>query len=218
MDRVGAGVRVRVKICGITRAEDALLAAACGADAIGMVHWAGSRRAVSLGQARAIAAVLPPFVCAVALFVDPSAEEVQRVIDATRPGLLQFHGDEEPGFCAGFGLPYIKAVKIGAAAPDAAALGYHARACGLLLDTHDPVAVGGTGRAFDWSLAPAAAARPIILAGGLHAGNVATAIAQVRPFAVDVSSGVEASPGIKDRVKVREFMRAVAVANAALRD
>ena len=115
-------------------------------------------------------------------------------------------------------MPYIKAVKIGAAAPDAAALGYHARARGLLLDTHDPVAVGGTGRAFDWSLAPVGTARAIILAGGLHAGNVATAIAQVRPYAVDVSSGVEAAPGIKDAAKVREFMRAVAAANAAHRD
>ena len=117
--------------------------------------------------------------------------------------------------CAAFGVPYIKAVKIAGAAPDDAVLGYHARARGLLLDVHDPVAVGGTGRAFDWSLAPVGATRPIILAGGLHAQNVAAAIRQVRPFAVDVSSGVEVSPGIKDGARIREFMRAVAAVNAA---
>ncbi len=211
-------MRVRVKICGITRESDALLAAGAGADAIGFVHWAASRRAVSPEQARAIAAVLPPFVATVALFVDPSMDEVRRVLDATRPDLLQFHGDEDPGFCAGFGLPYIKAVKIGATAPAAAVLGYHALARGLLLDTHDPAAVGGTGRAFDWSLAPQGIARPIVLAGGLNAQNVARAIAQVRPYAVDVSSGVESAPGIKDAARVREFMRAVAAVNAAGRD
>jgi phosphoribosylanthranilate isomerase len=208
-------VRVRVKICGITREEDALVAATAGADAIGFVHWAGSRRAVSAERARAIAAVLPPFVTTVALFVDPAADEVRRVIAEARPDLLQFHGDEDPAFCAGFGVPYIKAVKIGAAAPGAALLGYHAGARGLLLDTHDPVVVGGTGRAFDWSLVPSGRERPLILAGGLHAGNVAAAIRLVRPFAVDVSSGVEAGPGIKDAARVREFMQAVATAGAA---
>lgn len=211
-------MRVRVKICGITREADALLAADAGADAIGFVHWAGSRRAVTPGQARAIAAVLPPFLGTVALFVDPTADEVRRVIDATRPDLLQFHGDEEPAFCASFGVPYIKAVKIGAAAPVAGALGYHARARGLLLDTHDPVAVGGTGRAFDWTLVPAGLAKPVILAGGLNAANVAAAVRLVKPYAVDVSSGVESAPGIKDAAKVREFMRAVAAVNAAARD
>lgn len=211
-------MRVRVKICGITREADALLAADAGADAIGFVHWTGSRRAVRPEQARAIAAVLPPFVATVALFVDPSMDEVRRVLDATRPDLLQFHGDEDPGFCAGFGLPYIKAVKIGATAPAATVLGYHALARGLLLDTHDPAAVGGTGRAFDWSLAPRGSARPIVLAGGLNAQNVARAIAQVRPYAVDVSSGVESAPGIKDAARVREFMQAVAAVNAADRD
>jgi phosphoribosylanthranilate isomerase len=215
---VRSTVRVRVKICGITREADALLAADAGADAIGFVHWAGSRRAVTPERARAITAELPPFVGTVALFVDPSVDEVRRVIDATRPDLLQFHGDEEPGFCAGFGVPYIKAVKIGAAAPEARVLGYHALARGLLLDTHDPAAVGGTGRAFDWTLVPQGLARPIILAGGLNAQNVAQAIRQVRPYAVDVSSGVESAPGIKDAAAVREFMRAVAAVNAASGD
>lgn len=205
-------MRVRVKICGITREHDALLAAAAGADAIGFVHWARSPRAVSVERARAIAAALPPFVSTVALFVDPSADEVRRVIDGVRPDLLQFHGDEAPAFCAGFGVPYIKALKIRDRAPDAAVLGYHAGARGLLLDTHDPVAVGGTGRSFDWSLAPSDARRPIVLAGGLDAGNVAQAIAAVRPWAVDVSSGVESAPGIKDEARLGAFMRAVAAA------
>ena len=161
-------MRVRVKICGITREADALLAADAGADAIGLVHWAGSRRAVTPARARAITAVLPPFVATVALFVDPSADEVRRVVDATRPDLLQFHGDEDPGFCAGFGVPYIKAVKIGAAPPAPGVLGYHALARGLLLDTHDPAAAGGTGRAFDWSLAPRGSARRLRNRGQAH--------------------------------------------------
>jgi phosphoribosylanthranilate isomerase len=214
---VVAKVRVRVKICGITREQDALAAAGAGADAIGFVHCAASRRAVTPERARAIASVLPPFVGTVALFVDPTADEVRRIVDVTRPDLLQFHGDEDPAFCEGFGVPYIKAVKIATAAPDAAALGYHARARGLLLDTHDPAAAGGTGRAFDWRLVPADAKRPLILAGGLDAGNVGAAIGLVRPFAVDVSSGVETAPGIKDGTKLREFMRAVAAACAAIR-
>lgn len=211
-------MRVRVKICGITREADALAAAEAGADAVGFVHWARSGRAVSAERARAISAVLPPFVSTVALFVDPEPATVRQVIALSRPDLLQFHGDEDEGFCASFGVPYIKAVKIGTTAPDASLLGYHARARGLLLDTHDPVAVGGTGRAFDWNLAPAGLARPLILAGGLHAGNVAAAIRLVRPFAVDVSSGVETAPGIKEGARIREFVRAVAAASAAVFD
>lgn len=146
-------MRIRVKICGITREQDALLAAEAGADAIGL-HWARSPRAVDVQRARSIQAQLPPFVSTVALFVDPSADTVWQVIEATRPDLLQFHGNEEPSFCSAFGVPYIKALKITDRAPDATALGYHAQARGFLLDSHDPVAIGGTGRAFDWSLAP----------------------------------------------------------------
>ncbi|HMV72114.1 MAG TPA: phosphoribosylanthranilate isomerase [Pseudomonadales bacterium] len=206
-------MRIRVKICGITREQDALLAAEAGADAIGFVHWARSPRAVDVQRARSIQAQLPPFVSAVALFVDPSADTVWQVIEATRPDLLQFHGNEEPSFCSAFGVPYIKALKITDRAPDATALGYHAQARGFLLDSHDPVAIGGTGRAFDWSLAPHATMRPIVLAGGLNAANVGRAIAIVRPWAVDVSSGVESAPGIKDEARLRAFMQAVAAAS-----
>lgn len=207
-------MRVRVKICGITREQDALLAADAGADAVGFVLWAPSRRAIAPRQARRIASRLPPFVTTVALFVDPSADEVREAIELLRPDLLQFHGDEEPTFCNAFGVPYIKALKIDDRTPDAAALRYHAQACGLLLDSHDPVAVGGTGRRFDWTLAPPGTRQRIILAGGLDATNVAQAIAQVRPWAVDVSSGVEASPGIKDEARLHAFMRAVAAAGS----
>ena len=206
-------MRIRVKICGITREQDALLAAEAGADAIGFVHWARSPRAVDVQRARSIQAQLPPFVSAVALFVDPSADTVWQVIEATRPDLLQFHGNEEPSFCSAFGVPYIKALKITDRAPDATALGYHAQARGFLLDSHDPVAIGGTGRAFDWSLAPHATMRPVVLAGGLNAANVGRAIAIVRPWAVDVSSGVESAPGIKDEARLRAFMQAVAAAS-----
>lgn len=207
-------MRIRVKICGITREQDALLAAEAGADAIGFVHWTRSPRAVDVQRARSIQAQLPPFVSTVALFVDPSADAVWQVIEATRPDLLQFHGNEEPSFCGAFGVPYIKALKVTDRAPDATTLGYHAQARGLLLDSHDPVAVGGTGRAFDWSLAPHATMRPIVLAGGLNAANVGRAIAIVRPWAVDVSSGVESAPGIKDEARLRAFMQAVTSASA----
>ncbi len=203
-------MRIRVKICGITREQDAVSAAEAGADALGFVHWARSPRAIDAERARQIAALLPPFVSTVALFVDPSADEVRRVIDVLRPDLLQFHGEETPAFCSAFGVPYIKALAIDDRAPDAAALGYHAQARGLLLDSHDPQAIGGTGRAFDWTLAPHAQGRRIVLAGGLNADNVARAITLVRPWAVDVSSGVESAPGIKDEARVRAFMRAVA--------
>ena len=206
-------MRVRVKICGVTRPEDGLLAAQEGADAVGMVFWRGSPRVVSISRAQAIRAVLPPFVAPVALFVNPSAEEVDSVIGQVRPALLQFHGDEAASFCSGFGLPYVKAVKVGEAGLLAAELGCHPDACGLLLDSHDPVRVGGTGQPFDWSLVPGRLSRPIIAAGGLTAQNVEEAIRRLRPWAVDVSSGVERSPGVKDAGRLREFMRRVAAVN-----
>jgi phosphoribosylanthranilate isomerase len=191
------------------------MVAAAGADAIGLVHWAPSSRAVELARARAIRAALPPFVSAVALFVDPAAEEVYRVLDATRPDLLQFHGEEDEGFCLRFGVPYIKAMKVTEAAPAQALRDYHAGACGILLDSHDPVTVGGTGRTFDWTRAPGADMRPLLVAGGLRPDNVGQAIRLLRPYAVDVSSGVESAPGVKCAHKVRAFMDAV---NAAMTD
>ena len=198
-------MRVRVKICGITRAHDAEVVAHAGADAIGLVFWSRSRRAVEVAQARTIVAVLPPFVARVALFVDPEAGEVQRVLDELRPDLLQFHGNEPDEFCACFGVPYIKALRVGASTPEARELSAWPGARGLLFDTEDAVHAGGSGRVFDWNLLPAASDRPLILAGGLHGGNVGEAIRRTRPWAVDVSSGVEQAPGIKDARRVQDL-------------
>ena len=209
-------MRVRVKICGITSLGDAQLAAAAGVDAVGMVFCTGSPRAVDVQVARDIVAAVGPFICTVALFVNPTRSEVEDVISGVKPDLLQFHGDEPQQFCEGFGVPYIKVLKVGSSRVDAALLASHPAARGLLLDTLDPQRHGGTGRRFDWSLAPAGSGRPIVLAGGLDADNVEEGIRSVRPWAVDVSSGVESSPGQKDPVKVGRFMRAVERANVAL--
>ena len=210
-----AAMRVRVKICGIARPADAEIAAQAGADALGLVFYAKSPRCVDTDIARDIVAAAGPFVTTVALFVNPSPVEVERVIQAVRPSMLQFHGEEPAEFCERFGLPYLKAVRVGANALDASALNAHPRATGLLLDTLDPRAHGGTGRRFDWSLVPQDAPRPLVVAGGLDAGNVEAAIDTIRPWAVDVSSGVESAPGRKEPGKIHEFMRAVARANAA---
>ncbi len=208
-------MRVRVKICGIARPADAEIAAQAGADALGIVFYAKSPRCVEIGLGREIVAAAGPFVTTVALFVNPSRQEVDRVISTVRPAMLQFHGEEPPGFCEGFGLPYLKALRVGAAAPDASMLTAHRAASGLLLDTYDPRAHGGTGRSFDWSLVPRSTSRRLVVAGGLDAGNVEAAIGATRPWAVDVSSGVESAPGCKDSGKIHEFLRAVARANAA---
>jgi phosphoribosylanthranilate isomerase len=200
--------RTRVKICGITRIDDALAAAYAGADAIGLV-FAPSPRRVAVGQAAAILRALPPFVAGVALFVNPSHDEVARVIDEVGPDWLQFHGEESPDFCAAFGRPYFKAARVrpGLNLIEYAALYGDARA--LLLDAWSPDAHGGTGHRFDWTLIPADLPKPVILAGGLETGNVAQAIHAVRPWAVDISSGVEAAKGIKDSAKIAAFMKEV---------
>lgn len=210
-------MRVRVKICGITLPGDAAMTAAAGADALGLVFYPASPRAVDPGAAGEIAAAAGPFVNMVALFVNPHADEVWRVLGLMRPDLLQFHGNEPAPFCEQFGVPYIKVIGVADRAPGAVDLAAYPRARGLLIDTHDPLRHGGTGRAFDWSLMPAAARQPLVLAGGLDPDNVESAVLLVRPWAVDVSSGVELSPGRKDATKVEQFMRAVARANAALR-
>ena len=154
---------------------------------------------------------------AVALFVNPTVDEVQRVLGEVRPDVLQFHGDESEMFCAGFGVPYIKAVKVMADPASVVELAQHPTASALLLDSFDAVRVGGTGKVFDWRRVPPASSRRVIVAGGLDALNVGQAIAQLRPFAVDVSSGVEAAPGCKDGTRLASFMHAVAVANERLR-
>ena len=196
-----------VKICGITRVEDALVAAHAGANAIGMIFYAGSSRLVAHDVARRVVDALPAFVTPVALFVDAGAIEVERVVREVKPQLLQFHGDETPEFCTSFGMPYIKAAKV---RPGVDLLQYARRyptAKGLLLDAFVDGSQGGTGSTFDWALIPDQLPLPLILAGGLHQGNVADAIRRVRPWAVDVSSGVEASKGIKDAAKIAAFIR-----------
>ncbi len=196
-----------VKICGITRAEDALAAAQAGAHAIGLVFHRASPRYVAPAAAREIVRRLPPFVTAVGLFVDLDAAEVRSVLEQVSVQLLQFHGSEPPDYCAGFPLPYLKAVRV---RPGVDLLQYAARyssATGLLLDAFSESAHGGTGAAFDWTLIPARLPLPVVLAGGLTPQNVAEAVRRVRPWAVDVSSGVEQSKGIKDAVKIAAFIR-----------
>lgn len=202
-------MRTRVKICGVTRQQDADFAAESGADAIGLVFYPPSPRAVTVAQAKQIISGLPPFVTVVALFVNPEKEEVLHCLNALSIDILQFHGDENPAFCAQFGKPYMKAIRM---KPDTdlttLATDYQS-AAGLLLDSYQPGVPGGTGVAFDWSLV-SQINKPIILAGGLNADNVAEAIQQVRPFAVDVSGGVESEKGIKSNEKISTFMREVA--------
>lgn len=200
---------VRSKICGITRIEDALAAAHAGADAIGLVFYAKSPRAVNVQQARAIIAALPPFVTTTGLFVNASRCELGEILDAVPLDLLQFHGDETPAECEGYHSPYIKALRVRPGDDLQAACRAYRNASGILLDTFVAGVPGGTGEAFDWSLVPEHLDKPIVLAGGLHAGNVAQAITQVKPWAVDVSGGVESSKGIKDHGKIDAFIKAV---------
>jgi phosphoribosylanthranilate isomerase len=198
-----------VKICGITRADDALAAARLGAHALGFVFFARSPRHMTSERAAGIVRKLPPFVTAVGLFVNPEADEVERVLDEVPLDLLQFHGEETPAFCAQFGMPYIKAARV---RPGLDLLQYaqlYRTARGLLLDTFVDGMHGGTGTAFDWSLIPSQLPLPVILSGGLDPANVAIAIRRVRPWAVDVSSGVEVSPGIKDERKMAAFFQDV---------
>lgn len=202
-------MRTRIKICGITRLDDGLAAARLGADAIGLVFAEKSPRRVEVAQAAAIARALPPFVATVALFVNPDPALVQRVIAELRPTLLQFHGEEAAGFCSAFGTPYLKAIRVRPETDLLQCATEFAGAAGLLLDAYAPDAHGGTGHRFDWSLIPAGLPLPVILAGGLEPGNVAEAVRQVRPWAVDVSSGVEAAKGIKDAAKVAGFISEV---------
>lgn len=199
----------RIKCCGMTRIEDALLAAQLGADAIGVVMTAKSKRQVSLKQAKAIVDAMPPFVTTVALCMDDDAGFVQEIIDSLRPSLLQFHGSESDEWCRQFGHPYLKAIAMGEGASALYQLRDHPHAAGLLLDGHGLGETGGSGKAFDWSLMPRDLKRPLMLAGGLTAANVAEAIRIARPWAVDVSSGIESAPGIKDAAKMRDFITAV---------
>lgn len=204
--------RPRVKICGITSNQDAQLAAISGADAIGLNFYSGSPRAVSSGEAARILDKLPAFITVVGLLVDPSEAEVQSVLDTGLINCLQFHGNETLTFCQSFGVPFIKAIRVDNFNQAKTKLDEFAPCSTVILDTFVQDMAGGTGVQFDWSIAARLVAEvdnQIILAGGLNAENVGTAINTVKPYGVDVSSGVETKPGVKDRVKVRAFFNAV---------
>jgi len=201
-------MRTRIKICGITRPADALAAAQAGADAIGLVFYPPSPRYLSAERALEIRDALPPFVQSVALFVNPDAAQVAQVIGRVRPAMLQFHGEESPDFCAQFNLPYLKACRVKKGVDALEYLRPFSRAAAWLFDSHVPE-YGGVGEAFDWSLVPAACDRPVILSGGLASGNIADAVRRVRPWGVDVSSGVESAKGIKDAAKIAAFIAEV---------
>ena len=201
-------MRTRVKVCGITRAQDAEVAARAGADAIGLVFYPPSPRYLSGERAVEIRDALPPFVQTVALFVNPDAAQVAQAIGRVRPALLQFHGEETPDFCAQFGVPYVKACRI---RPGVDALEYlrpFSGAAAWLFDSYVPE-YGGVGESFDLSLLPRSPGRPVILSGGLTRENVAEAIRRVRPWGVDVSSGVESAKGLKDAAKIAAFIAEV---------
>jgi phosphoribosylanthranilate isomerase len=202
-------LRVRVKICGITRVEDALNAVAQGADAIGLVFYKPSPRNVEIEQAIEIANKIPAFVTVVALFVNAEPDFVRKVISEVKLDLLQFHGDETPQECASYGMPFIKAIRVKSDTNLVQCAKDFSASKALLLDTFTDGVAGGTGHVFDWNLIPAALDKPVILAGGLTAQNVAQAITQVKPYAVDVSGGVEVSKGIKDAEKIAAFMQQV---------
>ena len=208
--------RTRIKICGITREEDLAAAVAAGADALGFVFYEPSPRYVSPGRAAQLIEQVPAFVSTVGLFVNASAQEVSAVMSRAPFDLLQFHGDEDAGFCSRFGKPWIKAARV---KPGVDLLEYASEfaeapgAAGLLLDAHVE-GYGGGGKTFDWSLIPRPLPLPLILSGGLHPGNIVEAVRTVRPWAVDVSSGVEVARGIKDMQKITEFVAGVRDADA----
>ncbi|MBI4809014.1 MAG: phosphoribosylanthranilate isomerase [Nitrosomonadales bacterium] len=199
----------RIKICGITREQDLRAAASSGADALGLVFYEKSPRHVTLPQAVKLAHAVPPFVTVVGLFVNPTVDYVREVLAKVPLDVLQFHGEEAPEFCRQFGKPYLKAIRVKAGVDLVECAARYADAQGLLLDAFVEGTQGGTGESFDWALIPQNLPLPVIMSGGLHAGNVAEAIRRVRPYAVDVSSGVEASKGIKDAAKVAAFIKEV---------
>lgn len=201
--------RIRIKFCGITRASDAAIAVALGVDALGFVFHPASPRNIEPAEAGAIIRSLPAFVSAVGLFVDAPLMKVHEIVGQTGLSLVQFHGEESPAYCEQYGRSYVKAVRVkDRHSVTEAALSYGG-ACALLLDTWHPQLAGGTGEAFDWSLVPAERSKPMILAGGLNSANVARAIREVAPFAVDVSGGIEQAKGLKDSAKMRLFVAEV---------
>lgn len=199
----------RIKICGITRVEDALAVAQSGADALGLVFYDKSPRHVTVQRAAQLAKALPPFVTVVGLFVNPTAAEVREILAQVTLDVLQFHGEEAPEFCAQFKRPYLKAIRVKPGVDLVQCAARYSGAQGLLLDACVEDTHGGTGESFDWALIPHDLPLPVILSGGLDSGNVGAAIITVSPYAVDVSSGVEAAKGIKDAAKVAAFVNEV---------
>ncbi len=199
----------RIKICGLTREQDVLAVASSGADAFGLVFYDKSPRHVEIVQAARLAQAAPPFVTVVGLFVNPSVDYVREVLAKVPLDVLQFHGEESPEFCRQFDRPYLKAIRVKQGVDLVECAARYADAQGLLLDAYVEGTQGGTGEAFDWKLIPQDLPLPVILSGGLHAGNVANGIRQVRPYAVDVSSGVEAAKGVKDAAKIAAFIKEV---------
>ena len=203
----------RIKICGITREEDARAAAQAGADALGLNFYAPSQRYIDLECARRIVAAVPPFVTIVALFVDEPAESVRRIVDGVAIDVLQFHGSESPEYCAQFNRPWMKAVRMKDGVDLAAEAAAYSESRGLLLDSWREGVPGGTGETFDWTRVGEGLALPLVLAGGLNADNVGEAILKLRPAAVDVAGGVESAPGQKDATRIRQFIEAVRAAD-----
>lgn len=200
----------RIKFCGFTRAEDVALAVELGVDFIGLIFAPKSPRRVSIDEARELRAFIPQGIRAVALLMDNGAGEVREIVEAVQPDVLQFHGGESDGFAAQFGLPFWKAIAMGAANGDVAReFPHYPNASAFLLDGHGAGEQGGSGKSFDWNLMPRSADKPVLLAGGLNAGNVARALRVAKPWGVDVSSGIESAPGIKDAPKMRAFVDAV---------
>lgn len=202
-------MRIRTKICGLTRQQDVAVAVAAGADALGLVFYPPSPRAVTPGQAADLIRHLPPFVMSVGLFVNPEPEWVQEVLQQVPLDLLQFHGDEPESFCASFGRPYIKALRMKPGFEPERVVDQWPSARGFLLDAYTPGTPGGTGEVFDWQRFPASEQHHWILAGGLTPDNVTQAIRITQPYAVDVSGGVESSRGIKCPTKIHAFLKAV---------
>ena len=208
--------QTRIKICGITTADDARAAVDHGADAIGLVFYARSPRSVTVQQAQQIVAAVPPFITVVALFVDEPADGISRILRSVPVDLVQFHGDETPAFCQQFGRPWIKALRVRPGVELEALCKDYQAGRGILLDSWQDGVPGGTGKSFDWDLAARTLPLPVVLAGGLNEDNVGEAMARLRPAAVDVSGGVERAPGVKDSGKIERFVAAVRAADALI--
>ena len=206
----------RIKVCGLTRAEDVRLAVELGVDYLGLVFAPQSPRRLLLGQARMLRDLVPQDIAVVALMMDNARADVEKVVESLRPDVLQFHGGEDDAFCASFGLPFWKAIAMGGQAEAAfSAIARYPGASGFLFDGHAAGEQGGSGKRFDWKQMPSALDRPFFLAGGLSPENVGVALQTARPWGVDVSSGIEAAPGIKHADKMRQFVEAVRLADAA---